>query len=100
MTLHAGLCLLVLERGTIHSEVTFIPQFASMLMTDKQAGTYLSVLLTVQVIVRIGHHQLLQTKRSFSIAVEITGETVSWLIQLWMCHHLAYWTVKYNIYAQ
>lgn len=38
------------------------------LMTDIQADTYLSVLLTVQVIVGIGHHQLLQTKRSFPIA--------------------------------
>lgn len=46
-------------------------------MTDIQVGTYLSVLLTVQVIVRIGHHQLLQTKCGFSIAVEMTRETVS-----------------------
>jgi len=35
-------------------------------------GTYLSVLLTVQVIVRVGHHQLLQTKRGFSVAAETT----------------------------
>lgn len=44
-------------------------------MTDIQAGTYLGVLLTVQVIVRVGHHQLLQTKRGFSIAVESTRRT-------------------------
>lgn len=69
-------------------------------MTDIQAGTYLSVLLTVQVIVRIGHHQLLQTKRSFSIAVEMTRKTVSRLIQLWMCHPVACSTVKHNSYAQ
>lgn len=69
-------------------------------MMDIQAGTYLSVLLTVQVIVRIGHHQLLQTKRGFSIAVEMTRKTVSQLIQLWMCHPLACSTVKHNIYAQ
>lgn len=69
-------------------------------MTDIQAGTYLSVLLTVQVIVRIGHHQLLQTKRGFSIAVEMTRKTVSRLIQLWMCHPVACSTVKHNSYAQ
>lgn len=52
-------------------------------MTDTPADTtYLSVLLTVQVIVGVGHHQLLQAKRCFSIAVETTRQTVSQLIQL------------------
>lgn len=50
-------------------------------MTDIQVDTYLSVLLTVQVIVRIGHHQLLQAKGCFSIAAEMTRKTVSQLIQ-------------------
>lgn len=77
-------------------ELTFIPRLASML--DDGRPTYLSVLLTVQVIVRIGHHQLLQTKRSFSIAVEMTRETVRRLIQLCMSHPLACSTVKHNIY--
>lgn len=99
MTLSACRCLSVLQRDTIHKELKFIPQFAPML-DDGHPGTYLSVLLTVQVIVRIGHHQLLQTKRCFSIAVEMTRRTVSRLIQLWMCHPLACSTVKHNIYAQ
>lgn len=51
-------------------------------------GTYFSVLLTVQVIVRIGHHQLLQTKRCFSITREMTTKMVSWLTELSMCQIL------------
>lgn len=40
----------------------------------KSRCTYLCILLTVQVIVRIGHHQLLQTKSSFPIAIEMTNK--------------------------
>lgn len=40
MTLSACPCLSVLQRGTIHRELTFIPQFAPML-DDGHPGGYL-----------------------------------------------------------